>query len=729
MEQKKRYINIRFCLVMFVGIIAGILSFCSFLNLIFIRKFVFIQFAFLLIFFLAFAFLFVILYGKNNTLKKYLKYCVAFLVCFCIGVISFSIKFVVIKNYKTYDDKVSVVGDVASYGYQNNYYKIVLKNATADGEKIKGKMVVRIYLNTDLSDNISLGDEVSFSTTIKKSELITTKLNIPTYSNGEVYSANVSMTNVTIVDKKPNLIEAIQDRVRTVLDNNLNEENSAIAYSVLFGDKSRVSDELKTAFSYAGISHILAVSGLHVGFLVALVYFIIGLFKGGRRIKFFITAPILVLYCILCGFTSSVLRASIMCMIFMLSDVIGMQYDGLNSLGLAGFLILAFLPLSLFNLGFQLSFMCVFVIITLADRIMHLLNKKCHIPKWASGSITISLCVTIGTLPLCANTLGTVSLMSIVSNILVIPLFSITYPLLVVFTFFGVIWSKLGIFLAVPQLLLHFIKIIATFFANINFAHFKMFNLGYLIVLVFVMGCLVAKYLMVGTKAKSITLMCFALLFVCLTCIGAQPKTYHANNLIMSYQYDTASGVLTTKENKKILVGYDKYGTESMLKEAKINKLDAWILYDYSVSNLQTYEDFAKEYKVKAIILPRNCPIDDFSVVKLSKSSSVFKVEKQTYYDVNINFVTKGEVCAGVKIEINNKKLLFASGTTRAKLKIIDDNLDEKLTYLIINSSKYNIDTDYTINYDNLIYHNDVNFTIKTNYVCMKDKEYCIVRL
>ena len=79
--------------------------------------------------------------------------------------------------------------------------------------------------------------------------------------------------------------------------------------------------------------------------------------------------------------------------------------------------------IALFNLGFQLSFMCVFVIITLADRMMHLLNKKCHIPKWVSGSITISLCVTIGTLPLCANTLGTVSLMSVVSNILVIPLF------------------------------------------------------------------------------------------------------------------------------------------------------------------------------------------------------------------------------------------------------------------------------------------------------------------
>ena len=109
---------------------------------------------------------------------------------------------------------------------------------------------------------------------------------------------------------------------------------------MLFGGKQGLSDELKDMFSYSGISHILAVSGLHIGVLVSLIYYCLKKIKLNKFVKLILLATVLIFYSYLCDFTPSVCRASIMAVILCLCDLYKIQYDALSSLSIAGIIIL-----------------------------------------------------------------------------------------------------------------------------------------------------------------------------------------------------------------------------------------------------------------------------------------------------------------------------------------------------------------------------------------------------
>lgn len=730
MEQKKRMINIRFCFSMFVGIMSGILSYTFFAYLIYLNSFKTLPFIMFLLSLVNLASLFFVIFYKKKDFKKYLKHIIAFLSCFAIGMSVFVIKISVVSAYPTFEGKVDVTGTICSYGQQESYYKLVLDKVTVGDKKLKSKMVVAIYLDKSVPETISLGDSVSFTARVKKTEFVSqTKINFDTYSYGSVYSSSASMSQISHYDKKPNFIYAVQDKVRNLLDENLNPENSAFAYSALLGDKSRITDNIKDTFSYAGISHIVAVSGLHVSFFSAILYFVIGLFKGGRKTRFFVTAPILLLYCTLCGFSSSVLRATFMSIIFMLADLLGEQYDSLNSLSFAGFLILLLLPFNLFNLGFQLSFMCVFIIITLANRMTRILQFHLKMPKWIASSFSISFCVTIGTLALCANSLGDVSLISVFSNLLVIPLFSVAYPLLTISLFFTLIIPQLSFVFAVPELFLHAIKIVANFFAELSISHFKFFNLGYLIVFFFVVLCLVGRFFMLPIKHKSIIMIVLSVCCSVLFCFGIAPKTYRSNLMISNYQYDSNSVIFTTTENKKVLVDYDDYSTDQLLRDAKINSIDTWILYDIEINNLDFYEQFIREYKVDKIMLPHYNSLTSYDIIRLSKLTDISIADVTTMDDISVIFIANEEVCAGVKLCINNKSILISNGTTVAKLGLISAMNTECVDYFVINSSKHDIPYRFGIRYNTLIYHNDVQYDIIDDSICMENKDFYAIKL
>lgn len=730
MEQKKRIINIRFCFSMFVGIMSGILSYTFFAYLLYLKSFKILPFILFLFALVNLASLFIVIFYKKKDFKKYLKHIIAFLSCFAIGMSVFVIKISVVSAYPIFEGKVDVTGTICSYGQQESCYKLVLDNVMVGDKKLRSKMIVSVYLDKSVPENISLGDGVLFTARVKKTEFVSqNEINFDTYSYGSVYSSSASMSKITHYDKKPNLIYVVQDKVRNLLDDNLNAENSAFAYSVLLGDKSRITDNIKDSFSYAGISHIIAVSGLHVSFFSAILYFLIRLFRGGRKTRFFITAPILLLYCTLCGFSSSVLRATFMSIIFMLADLLGEQYDSLNSLSFAGFLILLISPFNLFNLGFQLSFMCVFIIITLSNRMTRVLQLHLKTPKWIASSFSISFCVTIGTLALCANSLGDVSVISVFSNLLVIPLFSVAYPLLVIALFFALIIPQLSFVFAVPELFLHAIKIVANFFAELNFSHFKFFNLGYLIVFFFVVLCLVGRFFMLSLRNKSIIMLALTVCCSVSFCMGIIPKTYKSNLMISNYQYDSNSVLFTTSNNKKVLVDYDDYSTDQLLRNAKINSIDVWILYDIEINNLDFYEKFIREYKIGKILLPHYNSLTTYDIIRLSKLTDIGIVDITAVDDISVVFIANEEVCAGVKLRVNDKSVLISSGTTVAKLSLISAMNTECVDYFVINSSKHDIPYRFGIRYNTLIYHNDVQYDIIDESICMENKDFYAIKL
>jgi len=299
---------------------------------------------------------------------------------------------------KDYEGENIVIGrvtdDIREYEY-STMYKL-------DSVLINGEGAKNIYLYVSGGEMLEAGDKVTFSGEVEKIKLFELGSFNSTYLRNNIgYTANAKFADITVVDKNLKFDESLRISVKKMLYANMSEENAAISYAVLFGDKYDIPHATKDIYRNAGIIHILTVSGLHVGFLISLIYFFLGLCRIKRLYTTIITAVILLLYNIICGFAPSIVRASIMAMVIMLSKLSGKEYDSLNSLGLAVFIILAINPLYAFDSGFLMSFFCVTSIFMLNPPLSKMLKKI--MPNSVATYISLSISAQIGILPFVAS--------------------------------------------------------------------------------------------------------------------------------------------------------------------------------------------------------------------------------------------------------------------------------------------------------------------------------------
>ena len=221
-------------------------------------------------------------------------------------------------------------------------------------------------------------------------------------------------------------------------------QNAGAAKAMLLGDKGEVEDKTYRAFQDTGVLHLMAVSGLHTGILAGAFQL---LFRRNRWVRFFATAAFLTGYALLTALSPSVLRAAVMVLTALLAAPLFRRPDTPSALSLACLIILLINPYALFYGGFQLSFCAVLGIVTLSPRIKPVFGS---LGDAFSGLISASLSVLIATAPLMARLFQEVNLISLLTNILVLPV----TPFFLVPAFLSVALSylsmPLGTALAVP---------------------------------------------------------------------------------------------------------------------------------------------------------------------------------------------------------------------------------------------------------------------------------------
>ncbi len=150
---------------------------------------------------------------------------------------------------------------------------------------------------------------------------------------------------------------------------------SPVAKALLIGDRTDLSDETMTVFRDGGIAHVLAVSGLHVGILMAGILFLLRRLHASHKVQFVMVTVILLAYCRLLDFSAPVVRAAILTEVLLAGHLLRKAQDPLTTLSFAFLLVLLLRPMDLFSLGFQLSFLAVAGIVLLGDRILHALRR------------------------------------------------------------------------------------------------------------------------------------------------------------------------------------------------------------------------------------------------------------------------------------------------------------------------------------------------------------------
>ena len=327
---------------------------------------------------------------------------------------------------KDYSGEVLVVGRVSDSFEESDYiYEVLLKDASINGENCRNIKVTF----TKEGQSLQVGEIVSFESEVEAVKPFSLdSFNSSAYRSGTGYTAKANLSEVVISSGYTNLDEKIRLAIKEKLYQNMNEENAAVAYAVLFGDQSGISFEIKDSYRNSGIIHILTVSGLNITFLIAIMFGFLKLLKVNKYVNFALTSMIIVLYSALCGFTPSVVRAAVMGIIMMVAMLSNRRYDSLNSMGIAGFLILLFSPLSAFDIGFLMSIACVCGIVLLYPMFCNLFKK--FMPNIIAQYIAISLSAQLAILPFLALFSSNLNLLSFIINLFIVPIFSIVFPAL-----------------------------------------------------------------------------------------------------------------------------------------------------------------------------------------------------------------------------------------------------------------------------------------------------------
>jgi len=234
-------------------------------------------------------------------------------------------------------------------------------------------------------------------------------------------------------------IQDARSRVAALIDASASERTRGVLRALLIGDRDHIADDLRDAFHRAGVGHLLAISGLHIGIVAAVTF-------GGLLRVLALWRPLLwsgrcrqaaalcamfpvMAYALLAGMSPSTQRAVIMVGVFLAAFLVGRQQDPVNTLAVAALVILTVHPPALFSISFQLSFAAVFAILHGMSRRPLRMQRppdRCRrIAAKLTGFVLVSLLAILGTLPLIMFYFNQVSTAGLTVNLFIVPVVSL----------------------------------------------------------------------------------------------------------------------------------------------------------------------------------------------------------------------------------------------------------------------------------------------------------------
>lgn len=225
------------------------------------------------------------------------------------------------------------------------------------------------------------------------------------------------------------VVYPLRERIVRTVDRSLTGDQAAFLKALLVGERGEIRLELRQAFANTGVVHVLAVSGLHVGFVVLIVNAVARVLRVPVAIRPVAMCVVLVLFVLITEARPPVVRATIMAGVLLLSTSLRRGTNVYNSLGVAGLIVLLVNPFELFQAGCQLSFAAVASIVSLYARLQELwgapllraVERNSFLATAVVPLLLVSMAAQLGTLPLTAYYFARVPLLSLVANLVVVP--------------------------------------------------------------------------------------------------------------------------------------------------------------------------------------------------------------------------------------------------------------------------------------------------------------------
>jgi len=327
----------------------------------------------------------------------------------------------------------------------------------------------RVLLFASLFENIRQGDRIQVSGELEL-PVVFEGFNYPLFLKKEGILQIVRYPLIEVLESAGSPLSKLRERFLSSIASYLSPPESSLLSAMLLGDSRQLPEEFAQALSRTGTRHITAVSGMHVAILSGmLLVFLLGLgFE--RRTSSVMALLFLLFFIMLVGAPASALRAGLMGSTMLVGGIVGRRSVSLRALVFAAFIMLVFNPLLLaYDIGFQLSFLAVFSILLFAPVLQYAL-KKFPNPAGLRDLLSVSIAAQILPLPLVLYHFNILSLVSLFSNLLVVPLLPAVLLLGAVFLSVSFLPLLAGVAAFLVGLPLSYIAFIVEQFAKFPFA-------------------------------------------------------------------------------------------------------------------------------------------------------------------------------------------------------------------------------------------------------------------
>ena len=425
---------------------------------------------------------------------------------------------------------------------ENGNTAFYVKDIVIDGYDLDGRAYVRLagdeYPDYRAGDIVTIDGNITFNEHIAFDSYYSVSVNKSSYYT--IWARGVNM----LADGKPSFPLNIQLNIKAMFYENMDGDSAMICQALILGDKFGIDDTLYDGIKASGLAHVLAVSGLHVTALASAILALLKRIKLKPIISLAIVGVLTFFYVMICGFTASSIRAFIMTMVLNVGGIMGYKYDKLNSLGLASIVILLTRPQSIIDVGMLLSVFSVLGIFTYYNtfkdwsemlvsklglgkrkrdegKLLHFLDRgtlKCVRGVFDSASVSTS--ASLMTFPLIGYFFGSVPILFILSNIIMLPYVMFIFIFLIIITVFcqiTTLWGGVQIMQPLLIPLRSWTSLVGSLsWANIDLVLGAFFVIGWLI-----MAVLSSKYIFTNRKTKIASCVVLLALFITIVILSA----------------------------------------------------------------------------------------------------------------------------------------------------------------------------------------------------------------
>lgn len=417
---------------------------------------------------------------KLLSIKRYFRYIKIYLrsntiiLIIISSIISNSIIIYQNNNYKKIqeelekEENISLTGIIVSSKEEleyNNKYKVKVKY---------NKKTINLYITTKKNIELQYGDKVLLSGIFIKPEV---QRNYKGFDYqrylkqlkiyGTIKCSQIEKKSEKQINSILQISNQVSNRIKSNIKKFLEEKYSSIFIGLILGEKEEIEEQIQEQFQNASMSHILAVSGMHITYVILGINLLLKN-KLGKKCINIISIIILIFYMLITNFSPSITRAGIMCILMLMSKLIHTKNDIYNSMSISVLIILIQNPFMLENLGIQLTYSSTLGIIILYKKIFQILKdikikNKTYLYKIKpkiekpldkiKEVIALSISVQISILPIVISNFNIINPYFLLSNLLL----SIALAPIVIICFIFLIFCFISIKL--PKILLIPIKI------------------------------------------------------------------------------------------------------------------------------------------------------------------------------------------------------------------------------------------------------------------------------